>query len=92
MSQRKHGNIVVSIPGERSHPVRLNVDWTTRAEKHRRVEAAVEMWARNIRKWWGVFVDLTTLDGDGGGKVFINGDHSKSVASFRVEALARDGA
>lgn len=85
MSARKYGEVVVSIRGERSKPVRLDVSWTTRAELNRAVETAVGKWAKSVRKWWGVYVDITTLETDEGGKIFINDDHSTFVAQFRVE-------
>ncbi|WP_411732159.1 hypothetical protein [Paeniglutamicibacter sp.] len=86
MSQRKHGDVVVSVPGKRSQPTRLPVSWTTRAERNREVKNAVDAWARSVRGWWGVFVDVTTLDEEAGGKVFINGDQSTAVAQFRMDA------
>ncbi len=86
MSQRKHGDVVISIPGKRSHPVRLQVSWTTKADRNRQVKTAVDSWATSARGWWGVFVDVTTLDEAAGGRVFINGDHSVAVAQFRMDA------
>lgn len=85
MSQRKHGAVVVSIPGERSKPVRLDVSWTSRADMNRAAGKVVDTWARSVRQWWGVYVDTTTLDTSEGGKVFINDDHSKFVAQFSVQ-------
>jgi hypothetical protein len=86
VSHRKHGDVVISIPGKRSHPVRLQVSWTTKADRNRQVKNAVDAWATSVRGWWGVFVDVTTLDDAAGGRVFINGDQSVAVAQFRMDA------
>ena len=85
MTARKHGVIVISVPGERSKPQRLDVSWTSNADKRKQVEHTVDAWARNIRKWWGVYADVTTLETEAGGKVFINNDHTRFVAQFSVQ-------
>ena len=87
MSVRKRGAVVVSIPGERSKPARLSISWTTRAEKNRAVESTVSNWARGKRGWWGVYVDITTLDIDGTGAVYINDNRADAAAQFRVEMV-----
>ncbi|ASN39020.1 hypothetical protein CGQ24_08320 [Arthrobacter sp. 7749] len=84
MSQRKWGEIVISIRGEREHPVRLSVSWTSRSDRNKQVEKVVTDWARNIWKNQGAETDVSLLDLDGPGKVRINGE-TEAVAAFRVE-------
>ncbi|MGL3804694.1 hypothetical protein ACSYDW_01215 [Paeniglutamicibacter sp. R2-26] len=84
MSQRKYGEVLITIRGERSKPVRLDVSWTSRADLHSQVKAKVAAWAKHIWKRQNAQVDITTLDTDGGGKILINGE-TEAVARFRVE-------
>ena len=85
MSARVEGTITISVVEKRSQPVRLNVSWTSNADKRKQVARVVGNWARNARKWWGVYVDTTTIETDAGGKVFINDDTTKFVAQFTVQ-------
>lgn len=84
MSQRKWGEIVISVRGERSRPTRLQVSWTSRADMNSSVKAKVSAWAKNIWKNQQALIDVTTLDTDAGGKILINGE-TEAVARFRVE-------
>lgn len=85
MSARVQGTITISVVGKRSEDNRLDVSWLTRAEKLKSVERIVGNWARSGRGWWGIYVDTTTLEFDGGGKIYINNDLSKHVAQFSVQ-------
>lgn len=85
MSARVYGTITISVVGKRSQIVRLDVSWTSNADKRKQVSRIVDAWARNARKWWGVYVDATTLETGAGGRVFINDDQSAFVAQFSVQ-------